>query len=73
MRKRTKINVDEILADSAVDGYRPDGFRILARMIARRYMGDMSRGQSIKDADTSRPNEINGSGSESEYNRNRIK
>jgi hypothetical protein len=42
MREHIKVNVEEILEDDGADSYRPDGFRILARMIARKCMKDIS-------------------------------
>jgi hypothetical protein len=59
MRKQFKVNVEEILDDSEVAGYRPDGFRILARMIARRHMEKMRQSQSTTGGDTSNSEEIN--------------
>lgn len=54
MAKNMNINVEEILTDSDTEGYRFDGFRILAKMIARRYMSDMSLAQPATCRDTSR-------------------
>jgi hypothetical protein len=54
MAKNMKINVEEILADGDIEGYRLDGFRILAKMIARRYMSDMSQARATTCGETSR-------------------
>jgi hypothetical protein len=54
MSKHIKISVEELLVDTDIEGYRLDGFRILARMIARRYMSDMSQAQATTSGDESR-------------------
>ena len=66
MKRRIDINVEQILGDTDVDGYRPDGFRMLARMIARKYMKDMIQCQTTISGVTSRLNEINESRPENE-------
>jgi hypothetical protein len=66
MSKHRKISVEEILADTGLEGYRVDGFRILARMIARRYMSDRSPAQMTTSGDTSRPKDLNESKPENE-------
>jgi hypothetical protein len=53
-----KISVEEILADTGLEGYRVDGFRILAKMIARRYMSDGSPAQMSTSDDKSRPKDL---------------
>jgi hypothetical protein len=67
MGKHIEINVEEILVDSSVDGYRVDGFRILARMIARKYMSDR-QAQATTIENTSRPKDINGGKPENDDN-----
>jgi len=67
MGKHIEINVEEILVDSSVDGYRVDGFRILARMIARKYMSDR-QAQAATIENTSRPKDINGGKPENDDN-----
>lgn len=68
MSKHRKISVEEILVDTDIEGYRLDGFRILARIIARRYMSDRSQAQVTTSGDTSRPEYLNESKPENEGN-----
>jgi hypothetical protein len=58
MSKYRKISVEEVLVDTDMEGYRLDGFRILARIIARRYMSDRSQAQVATSRDASRPEHL---------------
>lgn len=58
MKRRIDINVEQILGDTDVDAYRPDGFRILARMIARRCMKDMRPAQMSTNGDSLGPGDL---------------
>ncbi len=56
MKNHVRVNVDEILADSSADCYRLDGFRILARIIARKHLNVMSRTQATGEIASNKDN-----------------
>ena len=60
MSKHRKISIEEILTDTDPDRYRVDGFRLLAKMIARRHMIEGVPDQMSMNSDVSRLEDLNG-------------